>query len=633
MEVFEITDYRTGMTEEGVNYLLPSESFASVRNGYIYRQVLQSRRGLSLFAPRLADNSRISGIFQYRKPDGSLELLATDANYLYRYNTVTQVFDQIPFSGNNTGYGGFGLTASDAYVSGTSYPTASNGERFVFTSEQMTANASGSGVFFYDGTSVLDYTDAGDNIDYVAPTSGALFRAQHVLYFNERLNFISPVVNSVLQEQGILFSGIRASSGNGDKYNVAGSGIILLDTYESIQGAQILGNVMLLTLTDAPWVLEKSADAFNPYNVRKVPSVIGTNGAFSAAQYNAKIESVGVDGISRTDGRQSERFDNKIPYFTKQNIAPDTHTWVYAGYDRQNGQFLYSYADYTTDPTTQDKVLTHNYEENTWSIYDMRVTAFGYTTVGTNLAWSDIDETNKPEWAAWATTSEIWSKIGITANSGKLLAGDAEGFIYEMNVDTNDYVVDISAITQAGSAVLTVAESAFKVGDQVVVYNVEGMTEINNVDPSSTIDNYTPYEVTAATNTSVTLNVNSTNFTAATPSTGQLAKVIEFEARMQPFNPWRSQGVRCYLSMLEVLIDNTAGSCLIDVYVDGETTPIRKDILMRPRDTRKARSWVQMAVNTEADFFNIVIKQKSPTTIYSQTSMRLHAQPGGESYG
>ena len=291
MEIFEITGYKTGISRENVNYLLPVDSFESIKNGYIYRGVVQSRKGISLFTPRLDDNSRVFMIQSFLKTDGSTELLAADANFLYKYNVGTRQFDQLAFGGSMAGYAGFNISDNAAYISGTAYPDKSNNSRFVFTSYGISANAAGSSIFFYDVSNgdVRDYTAVADNADYVNPSIGTLTRSTHVLWFNERLNFIKPTIGGTTYNQGFLYSGIRDASGNGDNYNAPGSGLIQLDTFETIEGASIFGQYLALNLSGSNWLLEKTTDAFNPYFPKKLPSVIGTDAPFSFAQWNSRI--------------------------------------------------------------------------------------------------------------------------------------------------------------------------------------------------------------------------------------------------------------------------------------------------------------------------------------------------------
>jgi len=636
MEIFEITGYKTGIARDGVTFLEPSDSFQNIVDGYIFRQVLQSRQGVALFAPRLANASRITGIFEHIKPNGTIDLLATDANFLYVFNTTTGVFDQISFGGSMAAYGGFNISNNEDYISGVSYPFADNTERFVFTGRGIAANAAGSSIFFYDGTDVKDFTDGGvggDNQDFVQFASGDLQRATHVLFFNERINFILPEIASDKKSQGIIFSGIRDSSGTGDDFNTSGSGLIQLDTYEEIKGASILGNYIALNLTSSNWVLEKSSDVFNPYLPRRIPSVIGTDATFSFAQWDSKIKSIGRTGILTMDTRESLRSDNKIPRFTRDDINQVNFDTTFGGFDRETSQFLWTYEESGTGFGTQDRILANNYEEGSWSIYKFRGTVINGTQVGIDLSWDDIDENENPSWAQWDTTEDIWDKIGLGESVEKTLIGDDEGFIYQLNRDWDDYFTNITAVSQAAQAVLTVDASAFKAGDQVVVQNVEGMTEINNYDPSTDPVGVTvPYTVVSATNTSVTLNVDSQTYTAYTQG-GTLSKIINFEATLNEFNPYRERGMRCYISMVEFLVNTNGGFLYIDVYMDGETTPFKKDVLIKPTNTLKDKGWVSMAVNQEADFFTFVYRQSSPAVGVKITSTRIHALPGSLTSG
>lgn len=633
MEIYEITGFRTGVSQAGVNYLQPSDSFQNIENGFIYRQVLQSRKGLGYFAPRLADNSRISGIFEHTLPDATKQLLATDKNFLYKFNTVTGVFDQIPFAGSMAAYTGFNISSPEFYVSGTSYPTAANLPRFVFTGEGITANIAGSSIFFYNGTDVRDFTSVVDNPNYAPPTTGTLTKANYVIWFGERLNFIVPIITAISYNQGVLYSGIRTTSGNGDKFNVSGSGLLQADTYENITGATILGQVLSLNFDRSNWVLEKTRDAFNPYFIRKIPSVLGTDANFSAVSWNDLVMSLGKTGVISSDGRKSVRIDDKIPNFTTDEIDQINFQLIYGGFDRVNNQFLWTYKALETDIDTQNRVLVYNYEEGSWSVYDERISVYGQTDIGLNLSWDDIESaTGNESWAQWDTTEEIWNKIGINQASQKTLAGDNLGFIYDINQDYDDYFANISTITQASQAVLTVSESAFLVGDRVVVQNVTGMTEINNFDPALDNVDFVPYEIVAATPTSITLNVDSTLYTPYT-SGGTLSKVISFSAETIPFNPYRTIGRRVYVSHVEFLIDTNGGNLRVDVIADEEESPFIDNVLLLPDTDLQSRQWITMTVNNEANFLTFVLKQESPAVQLRITSMRIHTEMGGLTSG
>lgn len=643
MDVFEITAYETGVSNAGVNYLQPADSFQNIENGFIYRQVLQSRQGVGFFAPRLANNSRIFGIFEHTLPDSTKELLAIDQNFLYKFNTGSGVFDQIPFAGSllpggGNDYTGFNISSKEFYISGTSYPTKDNSARFIFTGRGINntlpdATPISSTIFFYNGTNVKCFTNAADNPDYADPPQGALTSATFVLWFNERLNFIIPVIAGIEYFQGTLYSGIRTTSGNGDKFNVSGSGLFQADTYQIITGATLLGQIMVHNYNRMAFVMEKTRDAFNPYFGRAIPGVLGTNANFSAVSWDDVVVSMGKTGALSTDGRQNLRTDNKIPNFTRDSMDQKEFDLIYGGFDRVNNQFLWSYKTSESDTNTQNSVLVKNYEENSWSVYDQRFSVFGQTDIGLDLVWDDIDETTGNEsWAQWDTTEELWDKIGLGEAIQKTLAGDDLGFIYDINQDFDDYFTNISAVAPGATTTLTVTATGILAGDLVTVANVGGMTQINNFDTDTSEMIGDLYTVISATPTSIEINVDSTLYDAYTTG-GSISKVISFKAETIPFNPYRPQGMRVYVSHVEFYIDTNGGQLLVDVYADQETTPFRRNILMKPTDINKAAEWISMSVDQEANFLTFVLKQQSPAVQLRLTSMRIHAAPGGMTSG
>lgn len=630
MDVYEITDYKTGVDNSGVNYLSPSDSFENLQNGFIYRQVLQSRQGVGFFAPRLAGETRIMGIFEFIKPDSTSELLVFDKNFLYKFDTGSGQFVQIPFAGSLAAYTGFNITSNDDYISGTAYPTATNGPRFVFCGSGITPNA-GSAIFFYNGTDVRNFTSVVDNPNYAAPPGGALNSATYVLWFNERLNFIVPVIAGIEYNQGTLYSGIRTASGNGDKFNVAGSGLFQADTYQYITGATILGQIMVHNYDRMAYTMEKTRDAFNPYFGRAIPGVLGTSAKFSAISWNDQVASQGKTGVLGADGRQNLRIDNKIPRFTANEIDQMDFNLTYGGFDRLNNQFLWSYKKSETDSDTQNSVLVRNYEENTWSVYDQRFSVFGQTDIGLNLNWDDIDgASGNSSWSQWDTTEEIWDKIGLGAAVQKTLAGDNLGFVYELNQSFDDYFTNISAITTGNTTTLTVDATGVLAGDLLTISNVQGMVEINNFDPATNTQLNNFYEVISATPTSIEINVDSTLFSPYIPNTGNLSKIISFSAQTIPFNPYRSEGKRVYISHVDFTIDVNGGSLLVDVIADQQSGPFIQNVLLKPKqDSEQICEIITMSVNQEANFLTFILKQQSPAVQLRLTSMKLYCERGG----
>lgn len=622
MDIYEITGYRSGVSREGVNYLQPADSFQNIQDGFIHRQVLQSRKGFTRFGQSgLSDETRVMGIFEWIKTDTTVELIACSKDFLYTFNTSTLAWDQISMAGSAPG-GGFNVSVQDGYVSFASYPDQNGNDRVIFCSYGM------SDVYYYDGTDVRSFTQ--DAPDFTNPTEGTLTKAHQVFNFNAKLNFWFPTLGGQDYPQAMIFSADR-TTGNGDKFDVSGSGTLYAESSSLFRGAAVLGDTMVAAFRNSLWAVEKTIDTFNPYRIRRIASPLGSDATFSLEQWDDRINMVGKTGIISTDGRQALRADNKIPYFTSDEIEANTFSYTYGGFDRENAQFLWAYVsnDETTGLDSQDKVLVYNYEESSWSIFNARFSCFGSATTGKELTWDQIDETIDPSWERWDSTEDIWDKIGVDDKEYKTLAGDNEGYIWQLNTDRDDDYFAITGISQASSAVVTIGDHTFKVGDLVTISGVEGMTEINNYDADTdTPDDIDPYEVTAIGATTITINVDSTNFTAYTQN-GWVSKPIRFYAETVPFNPYRDQGRKCHISHIEILM-NTTGSCYLDILLDEENTPFKINVPMIPNNFGgKPRQWITVAINQEAEFFTFVIRKDSVATPLSITSMRIHAQVGG----
>lgn len=577
-------------------------------------------------------STRVMGIFEHIHPDDSRELLVFDKNYMYTYNESNNALEQIPFTSSDP-ISAFNITGNANYVSGTTYPEADFSERFVMTGKEM------EDVFFYDGNGILRFTNTTDNGNYQAFNDGSndltLTRAKHVFFYGERINFLVPVLSGTTYQQGWLFSAIRNVDGNGDKFNTSGSGLINFDTSDFISSFAKVADSIFLTLYKSSWVVDKSRDNFNPYIVREVSTMKGTAVDFAINAYENYGEALGKDGIIQCDLREVLRCDDKIPYFTRNDVDADSIDLTYSGLDHDNFAFLYAFRSSESNVTddTQDQVLFHNYEEKSWAIFNERFSCFGSAEVGYELSWDQIDETQNPAWERMDDTEEVWDKIGIEPDTKKDLAGDDNGFVYLLNRDFDDYVIGIIDITKAAEAVLTIYEHSFLVGDKVRIEDVEGMTEINS-DNFSNIDNdfdnfFTIVEINVGGDPSkIKINQSSLGYSDYARG-GLISKVIEFSATLNEFNPWRDQGIQCYIKEIEFLIDTNGGSLRVDLYDSSSTNPWREDVLMLPTSETKEREFVKLSVENVSDFHTIRMRQFSARNQVRVTSVRINAEPAG----
>lgn len=608
MEIYELVGFKTGLDSSGVNFLAPYDAFEELSNCFIYKQQLKSRKGFSKFVPdQLEAKNTVLGIFNFINDSGITELLVVDKSYLYRYSTVSNNFVKIPFT-SAIPITDFGIINDYNYISGCSYSDFEGKVRFVFTSSGM------SEVYFYDGSGVKIYTNSTDNPQYKAYDSRKLVNAKHVKFFNGRINFFSPTLDSKEHKQMILYSGIKDSSGKGDKFDVAGSGYVECDTYENMQGASILGNHLLLTFTESKWYVSKTEDAFNPYIINKIPCDIGSDCPYGDLVFNNSVYSFSKKGITIANGNNSERIDFKIPYFSRDEVEKDSYANITSYFDTKNAQILFSYIDSEYSSSRNTNLLVYNYEEQSWATFKLSFSVFGETNLGKNLVWKEINSSNNAKWAKWKDTDEIWKEIGTIKYKIVTLAGDNEGYIYKLNVGQDDYSSSIIGITKATNAVISITDNNFVVGDTISLKNINGMTELNGK----------KYEILATTSNSITINCDTTDYSTYI-SDGLVSSCIYFRAQMKTFNPYRAESRKCYISRIDIMINKFAES--IDLLVsDGDY--IIKDTTVNTDLDKSDFQIVSVTINHEAEFFNIALSKVNSNTQIIIESIKIYAKKG-----
>jgi len=184
-------------------------------------------------------------------------------------------------------------------------------------------------ILFYDGTNIKRFTNLVDNPDYQVPAEGVWTGALKLFWFGERLVALYPTLGGTEYPQGILYSAIRNAGGNGDKFSTVGAGLLQANTSEYIVDAQMLGNTIIIIFNKSVWELSITTDPFNPFLIKRLRGAIGSEASFASVTWADEVETVGKKGVFANDGRESERVDDKIPYFTRDQIDPDFFNYTY----------------------------------------------------------------------------------------------------------------------------------------------------------------------------------------------------------------------------------------------------------------------------------------------------------------
>ena len=253
-----------------------------------------------------------------------------------------------------------------------------------------------------------------------------------------------------------------------------------------------------------------SGDDILPFSFYIINSELGSGATFSAINLDRSVLTIGQHGFTSTAQIGGERFDLNIPdalfefNFLNNGMQRITaqrdfiNKWIYFTYCSNQNTFVF--------PT---QTLQYNYREKSWAMFNECYTSYGQFRHSTGLTWAEVGA-RFPTWSDW---DETWASGASTVIQPKVIGGTPQGYIVERDSGTGEeptvYISNISfpttitAVTQAVNAVVTTMNN-FRAGQVVTIMGVVGMVQLNG----------NMYTIISATPTTITLNVNSTGFTA-----------------------------------------------------------------------------------------------------------------------
>lgn len=273
----------------------------------------------------------------------------------------------------------------------------------------------------------------------------------------------------------------------------------------------------------------------SPFLFFNINSELGSSATFSGISLDRGGISIGRRGIIETTQQSAQRIDLEIPDSVFQIQASNNGTqrinavrdfykeWIYFTYTPNNSDWVY--------PT---QTLLWNYRDNTWALLKENYTTQGHYRRTSSFTWATCPFKTWAQWQeAWnsgITTSEFPNVVGGNPQGYVLIKGQGTGEsvsgsiialtnifnITEITsnnhcVNQGDYLyvqgaigldtATITNISQSSPAVIA-AVNNFSAGNTIFITNVNGMTQING----------NPYVVLSATGTTITIQVDSTDF-------------------------------------------------------------------------------------------------------------------------
>lgn len=371
-----------------------------------------------------------------------------------------------------------------------------------------------------------------------------------------------------------------------------------------------------------------------PFLWYTINSELPSDSTFSSVSLDRGALDIGAYGIAMTDQQSSTRIDLDIPDSVFQIQALNNGVQrVNAVRDFQNEWIYFSYPIYTSPWKFPTRTFLFNYRDNTWSILYENYTTHGTYRPLLRKSWLTTG------FATWNTWREPWNSGAGSPLYPNIVAGNPQGYVLMQGegtgegisgtiqaiaadangntqitsidhcVQIGDYLYvngvlnllssTITAITLGATTVITTV-NFFVIGQSVTISGVVGTTELNG----------NSYTVIAANGVSITLQVDSTAFTAYVSGgvatytfNGSIGRVIstasanvfvldilvplfnptgylgrgKFTRLSQPlmqtkaFNPYWDQGRQARLSVQKYLLDITFNSQVtVNVYLSQD---------------------------------------------------------------
>lgn len=374
---------------------------------------------------------------------------------------------------------------------------------------------------------------------------------------------------------------------------VGKGGYIDAPTAEHITSCGFYKDVLIVFFERSTWQLLYTGNEILPFVWQKINTNFGCESTFSVVEFDKGVFAVGDKAIVMSDSVNVERIDSKIPLEVYEFLNANNGLYRVHGIRDYFYEFVYwTFPNNVAEGVFPNRLLSLNYSDGSYSMYNDSYTCFGYYQSSTDLTWAGAT-------FSWADAGiRRWNSATSQSNFPFIVAGNQVGFVTIIDYKSeNDETLYITGITQAAQCVVTCPNHNLVVGQYVIFSGVRGMIEINGL---------VGRIVASANVNTITLDINSVGFTPYTAG-GLLAVINNIDILTKKFNPFYFVGRKVRSSVVDFFVEaTTAGAFNLDVYVDENDT-------------------IPMITRTVPTF-----KEYGPTTLVSKVWNRIYLDCMGQ---
>jgi len=418
-----IAPFKSGLTTETEPWISPPDAFPDLRNFHVTHGRLEKRRGYRVFGT-LPSNDRVMGLARYFDTEEFNENLAFDTTSAYRFNSSTNVYDQLDpiqiFSGGQKDF-----------VVSANWQSQNLPNRLYFTNglawNGLSDPNSRNGIRFYNGS---------PSTQLLIPDLGGatLYGCKLIFTLNQRLVVLS---TAELEGPNVNYHPQRArwcAKQNPELWSdiVAGQGDFAdASTGEHIISAVPKKNSLIVFFSNSVWELVPTGDPNRAFQWKRLNNFRSCDGRQASVGFDDMAISIGTTGIIATNSNGSQRIDDKISNFVTDEVDKGSFDKMFCFRDFQNLRFLTLYANNSSE---NNKVLVNDDDSRAFSKYDLSLTCLGYANTSLSLRISDFPAGVKiSDFGNMKISDFSWQE-----NADILIGGTVDGRVLELNFGAYD---------------------------------------------------------------------------------------------------------------------------------------------------------------------------------------------------
>jgi len=384
---------------------------------------------------------RVMGIHQFRKSDGSNEILAFGTSRAHKYDSVSESFLMLDLIDI------FTSTEND-YVWGLNLQSSSLANRLYFTNG-VAFNGTSNGIRYYDGSGT------GYTTTQFTPALGGgrtLYGCKLIFSIKERVVALSTFEHSgatvTTHMQRARWCKAQGPS-NWNDLTPGGGGYIDAPTGDQIITARALQDQIIVFFSQSVWSLQPLSDPALPFRWVKLNDFRAADGKMASVGFDRYVISLGTRGITATDGADTQRVDQRIQNFIFDEVNIDKFSKVFAARSFANRRTWILYPEIESDENSS--ALVFDEASKAFTTYTIAMNCLGYGSLSTDYTLADFIAEHDLDIALEDCDDETIESYFWQSGEDVLLGGDIVGNVYVLETESSDNGTSISSvITTAG---------------------------------------------------------------------------------------------------------------------------------------------------------------------------------------